>query len=88
MTNMITNGSPAEPAAGPRLHIDWTRCDGRGLCVELLPELLDRDEWGFPRPRIPSSGTDVDIRPELESAAHEAVGLCPLLALTLTQPGG
>ena len=22
-----------------RLHIDWTRCDGRGLCTELLPEL-------------------------------------------------
>ncbi|MGI9124601.1 MAG: ferredoxin, partial [Mycobacterium sp.] len=29
-----------------KLHIDWTRCDGRGLCTELLPDVLDRDEWG------------------------------------------
>jgi len=28
------------------LHIDWTSCDGRGLCVELLPGVLDRDDWG------------------------------------------
>jgi hypothetical protein len=34
-----------------RLHIDWTACDGRGLCQELLPELLARDEWGYPLPR-------------------------------------
>ena len=24
-----------------RLHIDWTRCDGRGLCAELLPGVSD-----------------------------------------------
>jgi ferredoxin len=27
-----------------RLHVDWTACDGRGLCAELLPELLVEDE--------------------------------------------
>ncbi|MCU1527059.1 MAG: hypothetical protein JWP75_822, partial [Frondihabitans sp.] len=21
-----------------QLHIDWTLCDGRGLCTEILPE--------------------------------------------------
>jgi ferredoxin len=31
-----------------RLHIDWTACDGRGLCAELLPELLAEDDWGCP----------------------------------------
>jgi ferredoxin len=31
-----------------RLHIDWTACDGRGLCAELLPELLLSDDWGYP----------------------------------------
>src|SRR4029078_12992457 len=30
------------------LHIDWTRCHGRGLCTELLPRLLGRDDWGYP----------------------------------------
>ena len=34
-----------------RLHIDWTRCDGRGLCTELLPTALDRDDWGYPLTR-------------------------------------
>ena len=41
-----TVGPPPEPAVA--LHVDWTRCDGRGLCTELLPELLERDEWGYP----------------------------------------
>ena len=31
-----------------RLLIDRTRCDGHGSCAELLPELLELDEWGFP----------------------------------------
>ncbi|MGZ6833987.1 MAG: ferredoxin [Mycobacteriaceae bacterium] len=35
-------------SANRRLHVDWTRCDGRGLCTELLPRLNTRDEWGYP----------------------------------------
>ncbi|GIJ66601.1 ferredoxin [Virgisporangium ochraceum] len=31
-----------------RLHIDWTACDGRGLCTELRPELLTEDDLGYP----------------------------------------
>ena len=62
----------------PRLHIDWTRCDGHGLCAELLPELLDRDEWGYP---VPRAALDLDRR-LLEHAEH-AVGACPLLALKI-----
>jgi ferredoxin len=30
--------------SGNRLHVDWTACDGRGLCAELLPELLAEDD--------------------------------------------
>ncbi|GAB3610793.1 hypothetical protein GCM10027414_29190 [Humibacter ginsengiterrae] len=66
-----------------RLHIDWTRCDGRGLCAELLPELLDRDAWGYPLPLQSGDRSDVIIPPELISAAESAVSVCPLLALTL-----
>ncbi len=36
--------------------IDWTTCDGRGLCTELPPELLDRDDWGYPVPREAGTG--------------------------------
>lgn len=74
--------TPPKPTA--RLHIDWTRCDGRGLCSELLPRLLDRDEWGYPiirdgsrEPAVPSSAL---------SEARVAVNLCPKLALSLITP--
>jgi thiamine biosynthesis lipoprotein len=30
------------------LVVDRIRCDGRGLCAELLPELIRLDDWGYP----------------------------------------
>lgn len=73
----------ARPAADARLllHIDWTACDGRGLCTEILPELLGRDEWGYPI--APGHGSDVPVPDRLAPAAEEAVALCPRLALSL-----
>lgn len=64
-----------------RLHIDWTRCDGRGLCQELLPELLGTDDWGYPLSR---TGEPAPLVPrELRQHADRAVALCPRLALRL-----
>jgi ferredoxin len=63
--------------AGPRLAVDWPACDGRGLCAELLPELITRDEWGFP---LLASG---DVPPRLQEHARRAVAACPTLALRL-----
>jgi len=65
-----------------RLHIDWTRCDGRGLCAELLPELLTEDDRGYPqasepRPAVPA---------RLADAARRAVRRCPAQALHLVSP--
>lgn len=68
-------------AGSLRLHIDWTACDGRGLCVELIPELLGRDEWGYPMPR--AGQRDPLVAPELRQHAVRAVDACPLLALSL-----
>ena len=31
-----------------RVTVDWTRCTAHGLCAELLPELIDLDDWGYP----------------------------------------
>jgi ferredoxin len=64
-----------------RLHVDWTRCDGHGLCADLLPEVLVRDEWGYPVARRPDGALDVDRL--LLQHAERAVDLCPLLALKL-----
>ena len=67
----------AVTAAGARLWVDPIACDGRGLCAEVLPELITLDDWGFPIIR------DCDVPPGLMTATEEAVRLCPLLALHL-----
>lgn len=68
-----------------RLHIDWTRCDGRGLCVKLVPGLLSRDEWGYPL-AVDGSREPV-VTDEMTAAARAAVARCPRLALTLLTSG-
>ncbi len=62
-----------------QINIDWTRCDGHGVCRALLPHRIEVDEWGFPLLRDPVVPDDVD---EL-GAARRAVAACPALALRL-----
>jgi ferredoxin len=64
-----------------RLHIDWTACDGRGLCAELLPELLTEDDWGYPMSR--DGAAEPAVPGHLEAPARRAVDRCPALALRL-----
>jgi ferredoxin len=59
------------------LRLDPIACDGRGLCAELLPELIRLDDWGYP---IIEPGP---VPKELEAHARRAVDACPLLALAL-----
>ena len=66
------------PTSYARLSVDWTVCDGRGLCAELLPEIIDRDDWGFPVLRHP------DVPARLRAHAERAVRDCPRLALRLS----
>lgn len=70
-----------------RLRVDPIACHGRGLCAEVLPEMITLDDWGFP---IIRGG---DVPPGLREEAREAVRLCPRLALRLdpgrsTRPAG
>ena len=67
-----------------RLHVDWTRCDGHGLCADLLPEVLSRDEWGFPLARD-AGNPALEVPRDVEEHARRAVDLCPLLALSLVR---
>ena len=60
-----------------RLHLDPIACDGRGNCMELLPEMIRADRWGYPR----VDGREVPA--DLEAHARRAADLCPLLALRL-----
>jgi ferredoxin len=69
------------PKSRSRLHIDWTRCDGRGLCIELLPGVLHRDPWGYPL--VSDGSRDPEIPASTLRDARAAVGRCPRLALSL-----
>jgi ferredoxin len=58
------------------LKVNMTACDARGLCAELLSEVITLDDWDFPIITAPVPGW-------LEDQAREAVRLCPRLALHL-----
>jgi ferredoxin len=62
------------------IGIDRIKCDGHGVCADLVPEMIELDDWGYPiidpRP-VPSS---------LEGHARRAIKECPKLALRLA-PG-
>jgi ferredoxin len=59
------------------LHVDRIKCDGRGLCAELLPELVRLDDWGYP---ILAPGP---IPGRLLPHAERAVESCPVLAIAM-----
>lgn len=61
----------------PQIVIDRIRCDGRGLCAELLPELIRLDDWGYP---IVAPGP---VPQHLLPLAERAVEDCPVLAVAL-----
>lgn len=69
-------------STGYLLQVDWTACDGHGLCTELLPELLDRDPWGYPIARAGPT-REVAVPDPLVGHARRAVSQCPRLALRL-----
>ena len=64
--------------SAPELRVDWPACQARGLCHEVLPDLVDLDEWGYPIVRGP-------VTEDLLADAREAVQVCPRLALRLIQ---
>jgi ferredoxin len=60
-----------------RIELNPIACHAHGLCAELLPELIELDDWGYP------VIADVDVPPRLRPLARRAVSVCPTLALRL-----
>lgn len=81
MTSRHTCGVSVMPSKTKalQLHVDWTRCDGHGTCADLLPELIGRDDWGYPAVK-----QDAEIAPHQRDRAALAVEVCPMLALRLS----
>jgi NADH:ubiquinone oxidoreductase subunit F (NADH-binding)/ferredoxin len=62
-----------------RLMVDWTRCQGHGLCASLTPQLIQLDRQGYP------AFLDIAVPDWLEKDAEKAVAACPTLALRLVE---
>ena len=59
------------------LGIDRIKCDGHGVCADLVPELIELDDWGYPI--IRSGAIPQSVLPH----ARRAVAGCPTLALRI-----
>jgi ferredoxin len=68
-----------EPEVEPdyRLDVDWSRCQGHGLCAHLLPEFVELEGFGFPSFRT--------VPGWMVKEARRAVDMCPALALRLAE---
>ncbi|MFB9675356.1 NADH-ubiquinone oxidoreductase-F iron-sulfur binding region domain-containing protein [Streptosporangium vulgare] len=70
---------PQENEPEVKLTVDWTRCQGHGLCAQLAPDLVHLDEHGYPvfgRDTVPA---------QFRRMARRAVEMCPALALRVAQ---
>lgn len=59
------------------IAIDRIRCDGHGICADVVPEMIALDDWGYPI---------IEGRPvpaHLLHHARRAVRSCPVQALRL-----
>jgi ferredoxin len=73
-------GCPARaPGAGRRLVVDWSRCEGHGLCELLAPELVTVDIDGYPQL------AEGPVPPWLAGKAARAITHCPSLALRFAE---
>jgi NADH:ubiquinone oxidoreductase subunit F (NADH-binding)/ferredoxin len=87
LTTHLFRGTCGRPTSGilplapeddhVRLLVDWTRCQGHGLCAHLVPELIQLDRQGFP------AFLDIPVPDWLEKDAEKAVAACPTLALRI-----
>jgi NADH:ubiquinone oxidoreductase subunit F (NADH-binding)/ferredoxin len=69
---------PVPTGSEGRVAIDWSRCDGHGLCSYLVPELIQLDRYGFPV----VLGSEIPVW--MERDVQKAVSMCPALALHVT----
>jgi NADH:ubiquinone oxidoreductase subunit F (NADH-binding)/ferredoxin len=71
-----TGRDAAEPPS-ERIVVDWTLCEGHGLCADVLPDVIGLGSDGYPaHASMPLPG---HLRPQ----ARRAVRRCPALALRL-----
>ncbi len=60
-----------------RIHVDWSRCDGNGVCAGEAPALFSLDD------EDQLHVLQQEFGPDLKDAAEAAVRGCPKRALRL-----
>ncbi|MCB5182807.1 NADH-quinone oxidoreductase subunit NuoF family protein [Streptomyces antimicrobicus] len=71
---------PSDEDQSPeRLVVDWTLCQGHGLCVDVLPDVVRLDADGYP------AQASMPVPGRLRPKALRAVRRCPALALRITE---
>ncbi|MER7759051.1 NADH-ubiquinone oxidoreductase-F iron-sulfur binding region domain-containing protein [Streptomyces sp. NPDC097619] len=73
-------GALTEPpvrARGEALTVDWTLCQGHGLCADIVPEVVELGADGYP------AGAAMPVPRRLRNQALRAVRRCPALALRI-----
>jgi NADH:ubiquinone oxidoreductase subunit F (NADH-binding)/ferredoxin len=60
-----------------KLVVDWTLCQGHGLCAGVVPDMIELDIDGYP------VGASAEIQPNMHKQAQRAVRRCPALALRI-----
>ncbi len=72
-------GAPMAPQKSKRLVVDWTLCQGHGLCAGVVPDMIELDIDGYP------TGASAEILPHMNKQAQRAVRRCPALALRIVE---
>ena len=62
-----------------KIAVNPIACEGHGMCVELLPELIRLDDWGYPVIEVER------VPRRLDGLARRAADVCPTLALLLVE---
>lgn len=62
-----------------RLVVDWTLCQGHGLCAGVVPDVIELGVDGYP------TGASATIHPRMHKQAQRAVRRCPALALRIVE---
>ncbi|WFB10929.1 ferredoxin [Streptomyces sp. LX-29] len=74
--------APSAPARGggeERLMVDWTLCQGHGLCADIIPGVIQLDADGYP------AQASMPLPRRQRPRALRAVRRCPALALRIQE---
>jgi ferredoxin len=78
MSTTTPDATDEEPTVGTLL-LNPIICDGRGLCHDAAPHLIELDEWGYPI--LPGGKLSLPLTKSTRKAAEDATHACPVLAL-------